>query len=333
MCGIVGVVRLSDRPLPEPAVIRRMMSIIEYRGPDDSGEFRSDDAHLGVVRLAIVDPKDGTQPVRSCEGDSIAVYNGEIYNHHALRRNLLRDGHALASQCDSEVIPHLYEQFGINSVAMLRGMFGFALWDSREKRIVLARDRMGIKPLYYSVTKDYLIFGSEMKAILSSGLVEPEIDFDSLDDVFSMSYPCPPRTMFRGIQELLPAHVLTANAGRHEIRTTRYWRSKVPHAGEHAKISRGEAAEELRSLLRLRVYEHTMADVPVAAYLSGGLDSSAICALMKDVSGDAPATFSVSFESTAHDEYEFAREMANFLGSENHVLRCDAASASRTAST
>lgn len=323
MCGIVGILRMGDKSLPEPNVVRRMMSAIDYRGPDDSGEFRSDDVHLGVVRLAIVDPKEGNQPVTNCNDDVVAVYNGETYNHHALRRNLVRNGHSMSSQCDSETIPHLYEEHGVDLVEKLRGMFAFALWDASEKRLLLARDRMGIKPLYYAVCGDHLVFASEIKAILLSGLVEPEIDTDSVDDVFSMSYPCAPRTMFRGVYELLPAHVLTVGAGRRDIATKRYWRSPVPHAGEHAKLSKNEAAEELRSMLRLRVYEHTMADVPVAAYLSGGLDSSAICSLIKDVSGDAPTTFSVAFDSPEHDEYAAAKEMANYLGSENHVLRCD----------
>ena len=324
MCGIVGILRIGRRPLPAPDAIRRMMASIDYRGPDDSGEFLSEDIQLGIVRLAIVDPKEGAQPVSSCTGESVAVFNGEIYNHHALRQRLRRNGHALSSQCDSEVIPHLFEESGIDMVRSLRGMFSIALWDQREKSLVLARDRLGIKPLHYAVSSDFLVFGSEIKSIVSSGLVEPEIDTDSLDDLFSMSYPCPPRTMFRGIRQLLPAHFLTAYAGRSEIRTTRYWQSPTPPAGEHRVISQGEAAEELRSLLRLKVYDHTMADVPVAAYLSGGLDSSAICGTMKDVSGDAPATFSVSFESEQHDEYQFARQMATHLGSENHVLRCDA---------
>ena len=323
MCGIVGILRQGKRPLPPPHVVRKMMSSIEYRGPDDSGEFISEEVHLGVVRLAIVDPKEGSQPLRSCTDQATAVYNGEIYNHHALRQKLSRDGHLLSSQCDSEVIPHLYEESGVDMVQKLRGMFAFALWDHREKRLLLARDRIGIKPLFYAATPDYLVFGSEIKSIISSGLIEPEIDSESLDDLFSMSYPCPPRTMFRGIKELLPAHVLTAYANRIQIKENRYWRSPTPPAGEHRRISRDEAAEELNSLLRLKVYDHTMADVPVAAYLSGGLDSAAICGIMKDVSGDAPATFSVSFESSEHDEYEFAREMANHLGSENHQLRCD----------
>jgi asparagine synthase (glutamine-hydrolysing) len=181
--------------------------------------------------------------------------------------------------------------------------------------------------MYYAQTSDYLIFGSEIKAILSSSLIEPEIDPESLDDLFSMSYPCPPRSMFKAVHELLPAHVLTVRAGRHETKATRYWRSPTPPAGEHRDISRFEAADELRSLLRLRVYDHMMADVPVAAYLSGGLDSAAICGAMKDVSGDAPATFSIAFDSATHDESEYARQMADHLGSKTHILRCDSSMA------
>jgi len=323
MCGIVGILRLNSRPLPSPRVVRRMMSSIEYRGPDDSGEFLSEEVHFGVVRLAIVDLKEGTQPLRSCDDQITAVFNGEIYNHNSLRQTLRRDGHLLSTQCDAEVVPHLYEESGVEMVRRLRGMFAFAIWDQREKRLLLARDRIGIKPLFYALTSDYLVFGSEIKAIICSGLVEPEIDLESLDDVFSMSYPCPPRTMFRGIRELLPAHVLTARVDQRDVKETRYWRSPTPPLGEHRRISRNEAAEELRSLLRLKIYDHTMADVPVAAYLSGGLDSSAICGIMKEVSGHAPATFSVSFESAAYDEYQYAQEMAVHIGSENHPFRCD----------
>ena len=324
MCGIVGIARLGERPLPDAFVLRRMMSTIQYRGPDDSGEFLSDDVQLGVVRLSIQDPKNGAQPVFSCSGESVAVYNGEVYNAHALRQRLLRDGHRIGSQCDSELLPHLYEEHGIEMVNELRGMFAFSIWDNREKRLFFARDRMGIKPLYYARMNDFLLFASEVKAIIASGMIDPEIDLDSLDDLFSMSYPCPPRTMFKEILEIPPAHILNVRTQTREVAKVRYWESPTPPAGSHSRISRAEAAEELRSLLRLRVYDHTMADSPVAAYLSGGLDSSAICGLMKEVYGDPPETFTVSFESAAYDEYPNALEVVEFLDSPNHVLHCGA---------
>jgi asparagine synthase (glutamine-hydrolysing) len=264
-----------------------MISSIGYRGPDDSGEFL----------------------------------------HYFLRQKLLQEGHMLASQCDSEVVPHLYEEFGVELANELRGMFAFALWDGGERRLLLCRDRLGIKPLYYAVTNDFLVFSSEIKAIIASGLVEPEIDPHSLDDLFSLSYPCPPRSMFKGVYELPPAHFLTAHSGSSQLTKHRYWRSPIPHAGEHRRISRADAADELRSLLKLRVYDHMISDVPVAAYLSGGLDSSAICALFKDVFGDPPETFSISFDVKSHDELGYAQSVAGHLGSTNHVLKCDGAMA------
>lgn len=323
MCGIVGILRVGDRPLPSRDVLRRMMASIEYRGPDDSGEFFDADVQLGVVRLSIVDPKGGSQPIAGCTDNTVVVYNGETYNAHSLRQRLTRDGHRFRTQCDAEVVPHLLEEHGSDFATAMRGMFALAAWNRSERTLTLARDRMGIKPLYISQTPDYLLFASEVKAIIASGLVKPAIDPESLDDLFSLSYPCPPRTMFKGIRELLPAHVAEARAGRQELTQSRYWESPVPPRGEHPRISRDEAAEELRSLLRLRVYDHTFADTPVAAYLSGGLDSSAICGLMRDVSGDPPNTFSISFSSAAHDEYQQAQEVATYLGSPNSVLKCD----------
>jgi asparagine synthase (glutamine-hydrolysing) len=207
-------------------------------------------------------------------------------------------------------------------------MFAFAVWDASKRRLLLARDRLGIKPLYFAETPDYLIFASEIKAIARSGLIDVSIDLDSVDDLFSLSYPCPPRSMFRDIRELPPAHTLEAVAGRSESSVRRYWTLPIPPVGEHRKISRQDAEDEFRSLLRLRVYDHLISDVPTAAYLSGGLDSSAICSLMKDVTGDPPETFSISFKSIEHDEYEFAAEMAEYLGARNHALECDDALAS-----
>lgn len=327
MCGIVGIVRTGDAPLPHASVLRSMMASIEYRGPSDSGEFLSGDVQLGVVRLAIVDPKNGSQPVFGCERGPVGVYNGEIYNHYPLRKGLGGRGHRLASQADTEVLPHLYEDYGGDFVNHLRGMFALAIWDQSERRVLLARDRMGIKPLFYAKTDDYLLFASEVKAIVSSGLIRPEIDRDSLDDLFSLSYPFPPRTMLAGVRELLPAHVMEIRAGRRECTTRKYWALEVPPKGEHRRISRSAAAEELRSLLKAKVYEHMSADVPVAAYLSGGLDSSSIAALMKDVTGDPPATFSISFSSPEFDESKFAAAMADRLGSPTRFVQCESEAA------
>ncbi|MEZ4279435.1 MAG: asparagine synthase (glutamine-hydrolyzing) [Myxococcota bacterium] len=325
MCGIVGIFRRGIRPLPGRSALRRMMSSIDHRGPDGGGEFSGDWIQLGAVRLAVVDVKSGDQPVGGCRANISAVYNGELYNHYALRQRLNGGRHAMPSACDSALIPHLYEEFGSSFVEMMRGMFAIALWDDAQRKLILARDRLGIKPLYFAETADYIVFGSEIKAIIASGLIEPEIDFDSLDDLFSLSYPCPPRTMFRGIRELRPAHVLEVRASSEKVVTRRYWQCPFVPAGEHRRFSSREAAEELLSLLKVRVYDHLASDVPVGTYLSGGIDSSTISALCKEVTGDAPTTFSVSFDDKRFDERDDAALVSRFLGSANYSIRYDSA--------
>lgn len=323
MCGVVGILRTSDRPLPRPAVMRRMLSTIEYRGPDDSGEYLDEDVQLGVVRLAIIDLKGGRQPSHGCADRVVSVYNGEIYNHHDLRAELVKSGHALSNECDSDVVPHLYEESGTELVQRLRGMFAFALWDKSERRLMLARDRLGVKPLYFAQTSDYLIFGSEIKAILASGLIDAEIDRSSLDDLFSMSYPCPPKTMFKGVYELRPAHRMVARAGTAPDAPARYWSAPFKPVGAHEKLSRRDAAEHLRGILREKVYDHLQSDVRVATYLSGGIDSSSISALVKEVTGDPPQSFSIGFDTEEHDEREFAEVAARHLDCPQETIVCD----------
>ncbi len=325
MCGFAGILRRDAHPLPDPSVLRRMIGTIEHRGPDESGEYLSDDVQLGVVRLSIIDVKEGHQPVWGCDDGVVSVYNGELYNHHDLRRELQEDRHRLRSESDSAVLPHAYELWGADFLQQLRGMFALAIWDARERRLLLARDRLGIKPLYLAETPHYVLFASEIKALLASGLVPREIDREALDDLLSLSYPCPPRTMFAGIRELRPAHWIEARAGDggglREPR--RYWRAPFVPRGEHRRISRRDAEAELRELLRRKVYEHLQSDVPVATYLSGGLDSSALSALVKEVTGDPPTVFSIGFESAEHDELAFANRMAAALGSRQHTVVCD----------
>jgi asparagine synthase (glutamine-hydrolysing) len=300
-----------------------MVNSIAYRGPDGGGEYLGEDVHLGVVRLAVIDIKEGHQPVSGCDDRTIAVYNGEIYNYQDLRRELQERGHALPNECDSTVIPHLYEERGEDLLRSLRGMFAFALWDGRERKLVLARDRLGIKPLYWAQTADYLLFASEVKALFASGVVDAEIDSRSVDDLFSLSYPCPPRTMFRGVRELRPAHFISVRAGTRIGEATRYWRAPFPHRGEHRRGSRRDLEAELREALRRRAYDHLQSDVRVATFLSGGLDSASISALVNEVTGDPPVTFSIGFANPDYDERPFAEKMVEELGAENHTVVCD----------
>ena len=238
------------------------MTSIDHRGPDGGGEYLDDQIQLGAVRLAVIDLKSGSQPVKGCRSAVQAVFNGEIYNHHSIRQKLRRVGHYMPTACDSEVIPHLYEEQGANLVEMLRGMSAFALWDGSQRRLLLARDRFGIKPLYYAENAQFLVFASEVKAIIASGLIEPEIDRNSLDDLFSLSYPCPPRTMFWELEDLV-GHSIQIDSATGKSILRRYWQCPFPPAGEHRQLTQRQASEELLSLLKLRVYDHMVSDVPV----------------------------------------------------------------------
>jgi len=304
-----------------------MVAAIGYRGPDETTEFLSADVQLAVARLAIVDREYGRQPVHGCHPSIVSVFNGEIYNHDELRIGLLARGHAIAGECDTPTLPHLYEEHGEEFVRRLTGMFALAVWDGRRRSLLLARDRLGIKPLFVAETRDYVLFASEIKGILASRLLPIEIDRESLDDVFSLSYPCPPRTMFRGVVELRPAHTLRIDVGRPLGPPRRYWSAPFLPVGEHRVVKRADAEAELRDLLLQRVETHARSDSPVATFLSGGLDSSAIAALYREVTGEAPQTFSIGFTSPEHDEREYAARVAAALGSPSHIVTCDPSAA------
>jgi asparagine synthase (glutamine-hydrolysing) len=329
MCGVAAILRLGERSLPGPEVMRRMLAAIAHRGPDGDGVFADDDVQLGAVRLAIIDPRGGAQPVGGCPSARVTcVYNGELYAADGLRRALRDGGHALADACDTTLLPHLYEEHGDGMVEQMRGMFAFALWDGARRRLLLGRDRVGIKPLFWARTVDYLVAASEVKAIFASGLVAPAIDRDALDDLFSLSYPCPPRTMFRDVAELRPAHVLVAHARGVVEAPRRWWRAPFPHRGEHRRSSAADLAAELRETLREAVSTHLVADVPVGARVSGGIDSSAIAALARRERGEL-TSFSVVFDDPRFDERAHARDVARHLGARTHEVLADAGAADR----
>ncbi len=327
MCGFAGLLRTGERPLPAPAVLRAMIGAVAHRGPDDAGEYLDDRVQLAAVRLSIVDLKGGHQPVSGCDDRTAVVQNGEIYNYAALRAELRQRGHRILDTCDTSVLPHLYEELGPEFVQRLRGMFAIALWDSAMGRLVLARDRLGIKPLYFARTPDYLLFGSEVKALLASGLISPGLDPDSIDDLFSLSYPCPPRTLFRDVFELRPGHLLVSGAPGGAATPKRYWRAPFRPRGEHLRGRREDLEAEYRDRLQRTVYAHLMSDVPVATYLSGGLDSSAISALVKEVTGDPPTTYSIGFSDARFDETAFSAQAAEALGAPNERVVCDESTA------
>jgi asparagine synthase (glutamine-hydrolysing) len=315
MCGICGVVQVDGRPRPvvSGAVLGTMTDVMTHRGPDDRGTYLDHGIALGVRRLSIVDVDGGHQPVADERGEIWAVQNGELYNHLELRETLAEDGHIFGSRCDTEVIPHLYEHVGPTFPTKLRGMFGLALWDSRRRRAVLARDRLGIKPLYYAHRGDLLVFGSELKSLLASGLVKPELDYAAIDAYLTFGFVPGPLTPLAGVSKLMPGHLLVVEDG--DVRVECYWRYPKPEVG--ARRSDDDYRGALLESVRLRL----MADVPLGAMLSGGIDSSLIVALMARNTPEPVKTFSVGFaEAGPQNELTDARRVAEFFGTEHHEL-------------
>jgi asparagine synthase (glutamine-hydrolysing) len=311
-------VQLAGRPRePLPAaVLARMTDALQHRGPDERGTHLAPGIALGVRRLAIVDPAAGQQPVTSEDGSVVAVQNGELYNHLELRRELA--GHRFGSRCDTEVLPHLYESSGPRFPARLRGKFGLAVWDGRNRRAVLARDRLGVKPLYYTVAGDLLLFASELKSLLASGLVPTGLDYEAIDAYLTLGYVPGPATPLAAVRKLGPGELLVVGDGG--IRVERYWTYPLPEPERPARPA-AEYAAELLELLDEAVRLRLMSDVPLGAMLSGGLDSSLIVALMAKHTSGPVRTFSVGFrEAGRANELADARLVAERFGCEHHEL-------------
>lgn len=312
MCGIAGFVDADGGG--DLAVVDKMLDELRHRGPDAQGWFGRDGGVVGQTRLSIIDLVNGDPPLTNEDGTIGVALNGEIYNFRDLQEMLRHDGHHLTSECDTEVIAHLaeLEEDPTRLAARLHGMFSFAVWDSRRRRLILGRDRVGKKPLYYWAGPDQLVFGSEIKSLLAHPAVPTALDADAIPAYLSFGYVPSPRTFFRGIVALPPGHVLIAEPGRPpEIR--RYWRPSVPGAGGVKRIeaSLDEAAAELRKRLRVAVERRLVSDVPLGAFLSGGIDSSTIVALMAETGSSPPRTFTIGFQDRAgYDERPYARLVA-----------------------
>jgi asparagine synthase (glutamine-hydrolysing) len=302
MCGICGKYSPSGVTIEE---LNSMLDTLVHRGPDDSGYYVNPNIGLGSRRLSIIDLETGNQPVSNEDGTLWVVYNGEIYNYQALRVQLEAKGHLFRTNSDTEVIVHLYQELGEHCVEQLQGMFAFALWDERQQKLLLARDRIGQKPLFYSHDGADFLFGSEMKAILALHHQDPELDPLAMHDYLSLRFIPAPRTIFRHIQKLPPAHTLVFQHG--QIRLRRYWQLSFR---EKLTISEPEILEELRGLLKRTVESHLISDVPVGAFLSGGLDSSLIVAILAGDLSRKPETFSIGVEESDFDELPFARMVA-----------------------
>jgi asparagine synthase (glutamine-hydrolysing) len=319
MCGIAGTLRLRSEPVTRDEVAR-MCAVLRHRGPDDEGIHVDGAVGIGMRRLSIIDLATGRQPLANEDGTVWTVFNGEIYNFPELRTELAARGHVFATASDTEVIVHLYEEHGTGFVERLRGMFALAVWDARRRRLVLARDRLGIKPLYYAQTVKGLLFGSELKALLAAGL-RRDVDRQALHDYLSLGYVPGPRTIFAGARKLPPAHLLICERGTVTVRP--YWSLAYRPA---PAWSDAEAAARLRDLLRDTVRRHLMSDVPLGVFLSGGVDSSTLVALMREIGGGPIRTFSIGFDEASYDELGVAREVARRFGTEHHelVVRPDA---------
>src|SRR3954471_13983807 len=322
MCGIAGIVS-SDRLHPDDRErVVRMRDVIAHRGPDDAGLFADGQAALGHRRLSIVDLAAGHQPISNETDTAWIVFNGEIYNHLDVREQLESAGHRYKTRSDTETILHAYEQWGDASVEHLRGMFAFAIWDASRQRLLLARDRLGVKPLYWTRAGDRLLFGSEIKAILESGLIRAEANEEALPELLSTRYLSGTETLFRGIHRLQPGHTLIFENGQISIR--RYW--DIP-AGRNSEevggLSEAAIVRRFRDLLEEAVRIRLMADVPLGMFLSGGLDSSAIAALMSKMIDRPLQTFSVAFKQRAFSELDYARQVARAIKADAHEIVID----------
>ncbi len=315
MCGICGVYNFGTGEPADAHALKRATDAMAHRGPDDEGFYLDGPLGLGNRRLSIIDLPGGHQPIAN-EDESIWItFNGEIYNFQDLRPDLIARGHRFRTNSDTETILHLYEEYGLECVEHLRGMFAFAIWDSRLKRLFLVRDRLGVKPLFFSVNSGRLAFASELRTLRELQPHAPEIDPQSIYDFFGFRYIPAPRTFYRGVEKLLPGHWLVADANG--IRSHAYW--DIP-AEEETQKPASEFATEIVERLRESVRLRLIADVPLGVFLSGGTDSSAVVAFMAELGAHPLRTYSVGFDESEHSELPYARAVASRYQTEHHEL-------------
>lgn len=315
MCGICGKLNFDPQASVSPTLLRTMADTIHHRGPDDEGYYSSGSVGLGFRRLSIIDLNTGHQPISNEDGTVWIVFNGEIYNYQELREYLLGKGHQFKTQSDTEVIVHLYEEFGEGCVEKLRGMFGFAIWDERNRTLFLARDRVGIKPLYYWLSDRSLVFGSEIKAILADPEVKPEVVPEMIDRFLTFYYVPGEETLFRNIFKLAPGCSLTVKGGKPRIR--QYWDLRFVPAEQSAAEAQSKLVELFEECVRL----HMISDVPVGFLLSGGVDSTAALSFAVGKTDRPLSSFTLGFDAPGlPDERPYARLAARTYGSEHHEM-------------
>jgi asparagine synthase (glutamine-hydrolysing) len=320
MCGIAGLFNLDGAPVA-PESLRGMIRMLRHRGPDDTGFHAEQGVGLAHARLSIIDLAGGHQPMCNEDSSLWITFNGEIFNYLELREELLGKGHKFVTRSDTEVILHLYEEKGEDCVQYLNGQWAFAIWDNQRRRLFLSRDRLGVRPLFYTQANNTFIFGSEIKAIFRNPGVAREIDVGGLDDVFTYWCTIPPTTLFRNIQELPPGHSMTVDADGLEVRP--YWDHQFEEPSAFVDRSQEQAyADQLLELLIDSTQIRLRSDVPVGAYLSGGLDSTLTTALVKKFTSAKLRTFSISFDDAEFDESSFQDEAVRFLDTEHQDIRC-----------
>jgi asparagine synthase (glutamine-hydrolysing) len=317
MCGIVGIFHFDGTAVSEET-IRRMVAQVQHRGPDASGVIIDGGTGLGHARLSIIDLSGGRQPMYNSDGSLCVTFNGEIFNYIELRETLAGKGHRFDTQSDTEVILHAFEEYGEDCLQHFNGQWALAIWDKKRRRLFLSRDRLGIRPLYYTVVKGKFLFASEIKSLLAHTDVARSIDPIGLSQVFTFWSTLPPRTVFQGINELPPGHSLTVEDG--QLRTRRYW--QLDYNCDSRPMTEQQYADELLDLLRDATRLRLRSDVPVGAYLSGGLDSTINAALIKQCTDVHLRTFSVTFDDTEFDESGYQKAAVDYLGTDHQAIRC-----------
>ena len=318
MCGIAGMFEpeTTMSAAERRETLKRMCDRIEHRGPDDEGFYVEGGVALGMRRLSIIDLFTGHQPISNEDGSVWIVFNGEIYNYREIRDLLISRGHTFQTESDTEVIVHLYEDEGEACVERLRGMFAFAIYDKRERKLFMARDRVGVKPLHYAVVAGGIVFGSEIKSLLQHKDVNREVNFEAISDFFSYGYVPDPHSAFRGIEKLPPGHTLTFKDSR--LTTRCYWDFDYPERNQEPVREESYYIERLRDLLAESVRLRLVSDVPLGAFLSGGIDSSTVVAMMAREMGRPVKTFSIGFTEASFDELDYARIAARHFNTEHH---------------
>ncbi|MET0091523.1 MAG: asparagine synthase (glutamine-hydrolyzing) [Candidatus Thiodiazotropha sp.] len=320
MCGIAGIVNLKEGVAPSRTELEQMIHAVHHRGPDGYGYYNHDRVGLAHARLSIIDLAGGDQPIHNEDKTVQVVFNGEIFNYVELRAELEKQGHRFYTHSDTEVIVHLYEEHGEAFVEHLNGQFAIALWDEPRRKLVLTRDRTGIRPLFYTETGNRLYFASEVKSLFSHPSIQRAIDMTALQEVFTFWTTLPPNSLFESVKMLPPGHLMTVQQG--EITINRYWDWNFPNEAIDSRKSADEWAEELKALMIDSVRLQLRSDVPVGAYLSGGLDSSVLTSLIKNFTDTPLRTFSIGFEDEEFDESAYQQDLVKYLGTHHTHVQC-----------